>query len=198
MASKAELTAEHIIKSVAPIFNKQGYSGTSMSDLTEATGLTKGALYGNFKNKEELAFLAFKFNVDRVVNQIKIELSVINSPIQQLYGLTNFYRKYRALTIDVGGCPIVNIGVDANHKNPELLRRVQEVIAKLQYYITKMILLGIENGEIKKTVNPEKYGRLFYTVIEGAVFMTTTMNDESYLQQMMDHLDQIIVNELAS
>jgi len=106
-----------------------------------------------------------------------------------LYGLTNFYRKYSAFTIDVGGCPIVNIGVDANHKNPELLSRVQEVISKLQYYITKMIQLGIENGEIKKTVNPEKYGRLFYTVIEGAVFMTTTMNDESYLQQMMDHLD---------
>jgi len=42
-----------------------------MSDLTSATGLTKGALYGNFKNKEELAFLAFKFNVDRVVNPIK-------------------------------------------------------------------------------------------------------------------------------
>ena len=198
MASKGQLTAEHIIKSVAPVFNKQGYSGTSMSDLTAATGLTKGAIYGNFKNKEELAFLAFKHNVDRVVNQIKKELSVIGSPIQQLYGLTNFYRKYRSLTIDLGGCPIINIGVDANHENPELLARVQEVISKLQYYITKMIRLGIENGEVKKTVNPEKYGRLFYTVIEGAVFMTATMNDESYLQQMMDHLDQIIINDLAN
>lgn len=197
MATKAEQTAEYIVQKVAPIFNKHGYSGTSMSALTNATGLTKGAIYGNFKNKEELAFTAFKYNVDRVVNRIREELEQIKSPLQQLYGLTNFYRKYKTYTIEIGGCPIVNIGVDANHDNPQLLKRVQEVIAKLQYYITKMIQNGIDEGEIKRTINAEKYGRLFFTMIEGAVFMTVTMNDESYLQQVMNNIDDIIVRELA-
>ena len=197
MAKKSEQTTEFIIRKVAPIFNKHGYSGTSMSDLTTATGLTKGAIYGNFKNKEELAFAAFQSNVSYVVYKIKTDLKDISSPIQQLYGLTNFYRQYRSHTIEYGGCPIINIGVDANHDNPELLEKVQEVISKLQYYITKMIKNGIKEGEIRKSVNPEKYGRLFYTIIEGAVFMTSTMNDETYLQQMMSHLDDIIKNELA-
>jgi TetR/AcrR family transcriptional repressor of nem operon len=198
MAKKSEQTSEFIIRKVAPIFNKHGYSGTSLSDLTAATGLTKGAIYGNFKNKEELAFAAFKSNVDYVVYKIGVHIEGISSPIQQLYGLTNFYRQYRTHTIEFGGCPIINIGVDANHDNPELLKRVQDVISKLQYYITKMIKKAIEAGEVKKSINPEKYGRLFYTVIEGAVFMTSTMNDETYLQQMMAHLDEIIENELAA
>jgi len=198
MPSKADITSDYIVKKVAPVFNKHGYSATSMADLTEVTGLTKGAIYGNFKNKEELAFVAFKHNVDFVIDQIKADLAELDSPLQQLYALTNFYRRYRSLTIDYGGCPIVNIGVDANNNNPELLEKVQQVISKLQYYITKMVKEGIKQGEIKKTVNPEKYGRLFYTVIEGAVFMTTTMNDEKYLQQMMDHLDEIITNQLAN
>lgn len=197
MPTKAEQTAEYIIHKVAPIFNKHGYSGTSMSDLTNATGLTKGAIYGNFKNKEELAFIAFKYNVDRVVNAISEELEEINSPIQRLYGLTNFYRRYRTYTIEYGGCPIVNIGVDANHDNEELLARVQEVISKLQYLITKMIVKAIEAGEIKKSINPEKYGRYFFTLIEGAVFMTATMNDDSYLQEMMNRIDETIERELA-
>lgn len=197
MASKAEQTAGYIIHKVAPIFNKHGYFGTSLSDLTAATGLTKGAIYGNFKNKEELAFLAFRYNVDRVVNAIREELIEIESPLQQLYGLTNFYRRYRSYTIEYGGCPIVNIGVDANHDNPVLLGRVQEVIIKLQGYIIKMIVKGIEAGEIKKSINPEKYGRYFFTLIEGAVFMTATMNDDSYLQEMMARIDEIIENELA-
>lgn len=198
MATKAEQTAEYIIHKVSPIFNKHGYEGTSMADLTKATGLTKGAIYGNFKNKEELAFLAFKYNVDRVVNQIKVDLSDINSPLQQLFGLTNFYRRYRAYTIEFGGCPIVNIGVDANHGNADLLKKVQEVVMKLQGYITKMISLGIEAGEIKKTVNPEKYARYIFTMIEGAVFMTATMNDDSYLQETMGRIDHMIENELAA
>lgn len=197
MATKAELTAEHIIRTVAPIFNKHGYSGTSMSDLTKATGLTKGAIYGNFTNKEELAFIAFKYNVDRVVNQISQELSVIESPLSQLYGLTNFYRRYRAYTIEFGGCPIINIGVDANHDSPILLEKVQEVISKLQYLITKMIKKGIEAGEIKKEVDAEKYGRLIYTIIEGAVFMTVTMNNDKYLNEMMNHIDSVIKADLV-
>ena len=197
MPTKREQTTAFIIEKVAPIFNRHGYSGTSMSALTDATGMTKGAIYGNFKNKEELAFQAFRYNVNRVVDRIKEELSQIESPVQQLYGLTNFYRKYRAYTIEFGGCPIVNIGVDANHNNPELLKRVQEVVAKLQFCITKMITKGIEAGEIKKSINPEKYGRFFFTMIEGAVFMTVTMNDDSYLHETMGRIDRIIETELV-
>ena len=66
MNGKAEQTTRFIISTVAPIFNKNGYYGTSMSDITAATGLTKGAIYGNFKNKEDLAFAAFEFNVDLI------------------------------------------------------------------------------------------------------------------------------------
>lgn len=197
MASKAQQTSEYIIQKVAPIFNKHGYYGTSMSDLVAATGLTKGAIYGNFKNKEELAFLAFRYNVDRVVTKIREELSPIKSPLQQLYGLTNFYRTYRAYSIEFGGCPILNIGVDAKDQNPELLERVQEVIQKLQNSIMRMIQNGIDSGEIRKEINPKTYSRKFFTLIEGAVFMTATMSDDSYLLEMMAHLDHIIESELA-
>ena len=70
MTTKAERTTQYIIETVAPIFNKLGYVGTSMSDLTEATGLTKGALYGNFENKEALAMSAFEYNSKRLLAAI--------------------------------------------------------------------------------------------------------------------------------
>jgi len=197
MSSKAQQTSEYIIQKVAPIFNKHGYYGTSMSDLVAATGMTKGAIYGNFKNKEELAFIAFRYNVERVVAKIREELSGIQSPLQQLYGLTNFYRAYKAYTNEYGGCPILNIGVDSKDQHPELLERVQEVIQRLQGYITRMIQHGIDAGEIRKEINPKMYARKFFTLIEGAVFMSATMNDDSYVQEMMAHMDSIIGRELA-
>ena len=52
--SKAEKTKEFIIEKSAPIFNKKGYAGTSLADIMEATNLTKGSIYGNFENKDEL------------------------------------------------------------------------------------------------------------------------------------------------
>lgn len=197
MKGKAEQTTEFIISTVAPIFNKNGYKGTSMSDITKATGLTKGAIYGNFKNKEDLAFAAFKFNVDLVVNCIKAELIQIESPLAQLKALLNFYRRYRSHTIEIGGCPILNIGVDANHQNSELLAKVQEVVKKLQFYIQKMIELGQSADEIKSTIDADQYAKRIFALIEGAIFMAVTMNDDSYINDMMDHADRIVNEELV-
>lgn len=196
MSRKSIETTQFIIGKVAPIFNKNGYNGTSMSDITTATGLTKGAVYGNFKNKEELAFAAFKFNVTRVVDKIKSELAPIASPVEQLRALVGFYRKYRHHTIDIGGCPIINIGVDANHQNSNLLGQVQEVVDKLQYYIERMILNGQDLGEIKTEIDAKQFAKRIFALIEGSIFMTVTMNDDTYIQDMMNHVDDIIDTQL--
>ena len=91
---------------------------------------------------------------------------------------------------------MINIGVDANHDNQILLGKVREIIARLQNGIVKMILAGIEEGEIRSEVDAERYGRYFFSVIEGAVFLMTTTEDDRYLLESMDRLDAIIANEL--
>ena len=55
MLSKAERTSQHILETAAPVFNRLGYASTSMAEITKATGLTKGAIYGNFENKREIS-----------------------------------------------------------------------------------------------------------------------------------------------
>jgi len=195
-ASKSAKTREFILTKVAPLFNQRGYVGTSMSEITNATGMTKGAIYGNFKNKEELAFEAFAYNVRKVVNLIRKMLQDVPSAIGQLKGLTEFYRNYETHIADLGGCPIVNFGVDANYQNPEMLKRVQEIILKLQGYIEKMIQEGIKQEEIKADINPTIQAKKIYTLIQGAVFMAFTMENGLYLNLMMDHVDELIENEL--
>ena len=49
-----EQTREKILKKSGLLFNTQGYKATSISDITSATGFTKGAIYRHFKSKEEL------------------------------------------------------------------------------------------------------------------------------------------------
>ena len=58
--SKAEKTREFIIEKAAPIFNTKGYAGASLNDIIDATGLTKGSIYGNFENKDEVAIAVYQ------------------------------------------------------------------------------------------------------------------------------------------
>ena len=196
MLTKAEKTSQFIIETVAPIFSKKGYAATSMSDLTSATGLTKGALYGNFKNKEDLALAAMNFNLRRLIEKIESKLNTTQSPLQKLFILTNFYRYYNDYTRDFGGCPILNIGVDANNQNEILIERVRKVIQKMQVGIANIIEDGKKANEIKPTLDAMLYARRIFSMIEGAVFVSNTMNDSDYLKDMMNHIDQMIIHDI--
>lgn len=198
MLTKAELTSKFIIETVAPIFNKNGYAATSMNDLTQATGLTKGAIYGNFKNKEELAIAAFKYNVKMVLSAISKHINFSNSPIKKLHLIADFYKDYSKFTKKMGGCPVINIGVDANNQNTILLQKVRTVIERIQYQIANIIEDGIAIGEISSEINALHYSKRIDTMIQGAVFMAHTMNDDFYLQDTMQQIDNMIINEMKA
>ena len=196
--TKAEKTKQFILEKVSPIFNKHGYTGTSMSDITKATGLTKGAIYGNFENKEDLALEAFNYNVRYIIYKIRDIVITIDSPISQLYAITNFYREYYKNEINIGGCPILNVGVDANNTNPQLFKRVKHVMIKLKESISNIILEGKKLGEIKSTIDSEVYGGRIFSLIEGSVFTSVMLKDDKYLKDMMNHIDFMIKNEMIN
>ena len=198
MLSKSEITSKFIIETVAPIFNKKGYAATSMADITNATGLTKGAIYGNFENKETIAIAAFQKNVNDLLKRITIHQEQSKSPLQKLYLITDFYRNYYHFSKELGGCPILNIGVDANNQDTALLEEVRNVINKTQNNIAKLIDWGKDIGEMKLTMDSQKFAKQLYSHIQGAIFMTYTMDDSDYLLQAMDEIDEFIDSDIAT
>ena len=54
---RRELTRSHLLAAAAQVFSRNGFDGASIDDVAAAAGFTKGAVYSNFKNKEDL-FLA--------------------------------------------------------------------------------------------------------------------------------------------
>jgi AcrR family transcriptional regulator len=192
MLTKAERTKKFIVETVAPIFNQQGYAATSLNDLTKATGLTKGAIYGNFESKEALAVAAFKYNVNELFKQISLHQQESDSALGALYKITEFYRSYYQFSRKLGGCPILNIGVDAHHQEGPLMAQVQSVISKSQQHIQSLVKLAVKEGDLKAEFANKNFGKLMYTRIQGAIFMMQTMDDHTYVVEAVDALDQLI------
>jgi len=198
MTTKAEKTTAYIIETVAPLFNKFGYVGTSMSDLTEATGLTKGAIYGNFENKEALALSAFEYNRNILLSEIRIKLAVDGSALDKIFSLITFYRQYDVFTLPHGGCPILNVGVDAQHNNSQLAAAVKETVKEIEGEIALALENGQNKGEIRLPVPPLQFARQMYTMLQGAVAMATTTRDRKYLVNTVAYLEQLIKREIKS
>ena len=198
MTTKAERTTKYIIETVAPIFNKHGYIGTSMSHLTDATGLTKGALYGNFENKEALALSAFEYNRNILLAKIDEVLSAEGPALHKIDKLLGFYRQYDVFTMEMGGCPILNIGVDAQNNNTLLAAAAKETIKELEGKIALVLENGVKSGELRIPVPPLQFAKQLYTILSGAVAMGTMTRDRKYLMNTVAYLDQLIKREIKS
>jgi len=197
LLKKSEKTSKFIIETVAPIFNNKGYTATSMNDITLATGLTKGAIYGNFKNKEELAILAFDKNVNDLLVKISLHQKKGKTPLQKLLLIPDFYKNYYQYSKKLGGCPILNVGVDATGQETKLIASVREVIKKTQHNIAKLVDWGISEGEINSNIDPIEFAKKLYSRIQGAVFMMCVMDDPEYINMAMDEVGIMIQDELS-
>ena len=62
--------------------------------------------------------------------------------------------------------------------------------------IRKIIEKGMENGEFKNTLDPQSYAVRIDTMIQGATFMTYIMDNEQYMKDTMDQIQEMIHREL--
>ncbi len=51
---RRERTRQHLIDAGAVVFGRRGYHGASLDEVAATAGFTKGAVYSNFKNKDDL------------------------------------------------------------------------------------------------------------------------------------------------
>ncbi|OCA69549.1 TetR family transcriptional regulator [Chryseobacterium artocarpi] len=196
--SKAEKTKQFIIEKTATLFNTKGYGATSLSDITQATGLTKGSIYGNFENKDQVAIEVYKYNaglVSRVMNESLGEQ--YSTSTEKLNAFVAFYRKNWRSVFSNGGCPLMNAATEADDSFPILKKCVQQSFTLWTERISLVIKQGQQTGELNKSVNAEEYASLFIMLIEGGILLSKTMDDEKFLNQALDKIKNIIEYELT-
>ncbi|MFV8343470.1 TetR/AcrR family transcriptional regulator [Flavobacterium sp. XS2P39] len=190
--NKSERTRQYIIEKTAPIFNTKGYAGTSLSDMTEATGLTKGSVYGNFKNKDEVAIAVFEYNFGRLLIMLNSEISKRKTYREKLLCFPELYLNFLGDKFPVGGCPIMNTAIEADDTHKDLKNAAKKALLKWFDSFVYLINKGKEKGEFKSTTNAEDKALVIISLIEGAIMITKVTGKTNYLKSLMGSLKTII------
>lgn len=189
--SKAKRTKWYIIEKTAVIFNKKGFTGTSMNNLTSTTNLTKGSIYGNFKNKEEVAIAAFNHNYQNLIKRFGSKLSEKKNSIDKLLVFLDTYEAIYDEIITMGGCPILNNAVDADDTNEALNALSQKAFSDWNKNIKSIIEMGKSNKEIFDAIDADYYADLFVITIEGGLLLAKSTGEKRYFSHAIDHLRKI-------
>lgn len=192
MPSKSERTKQFIIEKAAPVFNEKGFAGTSVNDLMLATGLTKGSLYGNFTNKDEVALEAFDYNFGMVVAYIRERILERESAIDKLLVYPDTYRNFLKIPFLKAGCPVLNTSTEADDTHPRLKERAANALKLWKTSVEKLIQTGIDRNEIRTGTNKAEFATILMSLIEGAVMQAKLTNHPAALTITMDFLEKMI------
>ncbi len=196
--TKAEKTRHFIVEQAAPIFNTKGYAGTSLADLTTATGLTKGSIYGNFESKEEVATEVYEYNISRFNERLDAYINAEHTASGKILAITKYYRENWKKMAERGGCPILNASIEADDNLPFLKKNVQQSIKKWAAKMSIIIEMGKQNGEFKKDILPQEYAYAIITLIEGSIMLFKIEHNVKHLYAGMDRIVKMLNEEMTA
>jgi len=177
-----EETRNYIIEVAAPVFNKNGYAGTSLSDVLEQTTLTKGAIYHHFENKDELALAALEYNLRFVSDANFAAVKEKTHSCDKLTTFAEVFLKNYDIMKQMGGCPVVNAAIDSDDVNEQIKNRVCRFIKMWRKSVKDIIEQGKSRSEIRPGTDAESFAMNFISTIEGSLAISKVTDDRKFLE----------------
>jgi AcrR family transcriptional regulator len=148
-------TEDRILKQAIRLFLEKGYHGTSINDITEATGITKGALYWHYKGKEDLLTKIIrkweKDFLDRLIREVSDVNEKAIDRFEKMFRHTAAFAYYnRELCVSFGTLAAELVG--AHHRIEPEIRRIYK---KYQKFLSDLIIQGKKEKIFKKELNTD-------------------------------------------
>jgi AcrR family transcriptional regulator len=171
-------TRDHLLEAAAQVLAERGFHGASLDEVAAAAGFTKGAVYSNFKNKEDLFLALLEEAYTRQMSALKPTIE--NSEIPPEARLGDFVRVIRGemdLVPNMGAL-YLEFHVYAL-RNPTARARLNELENE-----DIQAIAGIIQGErtrraIETNETAERTARIIVALFRGISMMRTANPEEA-------------------
>lgn len=185
-----EATKETILRKSGILFNTQGYKATSISDITTATGFTKGAIYRHFDSKDSLEMETLIHLSSIMFDTLRGRIKEQKTAGEKLRTVFTFFESYISNPPLKGGCPLMNVAIEADDSNPALRKGALKILSGLRESIVIMLSNGIKHKQIKQGIDKDFYATVIIAGLEGAIMMSKLSGNNEDIKRIIKHLEK--------
>ena len=197
MGTKGEQTRENIMAVAEGIILNRGYSGTSIEEIINEAGITKGGFFYHFNGKSDLArklilryldndLVFFSGLVDRA-------RSLTEDPLQQLL----LFLKLMAEAMEDlpgahPGCLVASFTYEAEQFDEEIRELNAEGVLVWRKIFGEQLEAVAEKYSMQIQKPPDELADMLTSVIEGGIIMSKLLQDRSILpNQILQYRDYV-------
>jgi AcrR family transcriptional regulator len=143
---------QKIIKTSIRIFDEKGFSETSIQDIVDAIGVTKGTFYYYFKSKEEILRDIHIEYIDTILKQQKKILSDSTTDCKtKLFNIVLMLIKH----IRIGGQAARIFFREKRNLSESSVEEIMKKRDQFRLNVERLIEKGIEDGEFDASFRPD-------------------------------------------
>jgi len=147
-------------------FARYGFQATSIDRIARAAGLTKGALYYHFKDKEALLFAAVTNRLGQFEHRVVTDLAAVSDPPTALREVARVCLDHA--TKSNHRRMIVTLMVEAIDTNPRLAAEFRAMMQRFRTFLRRLVQRGQDSGQFRADVLAAVAAEVFAGAIMGA------------------------------
>jgi TetR/AcrR family transcriptional repressor of nem operon len=170
-----------------------GFHATRTDKVISELGITKGAFYHYFPDKNSLGYAI----IDEILypNFVGLWLSLEHYNGNQIDGIIACVNKSISFTTEctVGfGCPLNNLIQEMSSLDLGFKERLERIIDKQYTIIKESIQRGIKLKQINKNANAEEIASFVISSLEGSFALAKVKNNLDYLHKSINQLNNYL------
>ncbi|MFA4910884.1 MAG: TetR/AcrR family transcriptional regulator [Desulfobacteria bacterium] len=193
---KGKLTRKSIVKKSLRLFSEKGYYNTSMVDIVQATGLTKGGIYGQFKSKEEIWHAVYDEAVNIWRSKVFKGTRDISNPIDRIERLIeNILKNYIGAKVFKKGAFFVPMLFEFSGHSVNMTDDISRGFEGFSNLLYRWLKEAADAGLLKKGLNLEEIANFIFISLNGATSLFVATKNPNIWQHTIRQLE-FYINQL--
>lgn len=171
---------EKVLLAARSCFARQGFAGTSIKDIQEASGLSRGNLYHHFKSKEDIVQTIISQNLGRFCDRID---AVLNDMEARDLSLRDIIHELASLAEEITKGPGKGMAFHVwslAMVEPDVRKTMTACFERIRSALEKKIVALMHQGKIQASKNTEQLSvTLFGLVIPAFTLQSVYMDEKS-------------------
>ncbi|AYE51456.1 TetR/AcrR family transcriptional regulator [Priestia megaterium NCT-2] len=190
---QSEQTKRKVADAAKALFSQKGYKATSIEEIVEATGSSKGNIYYHFKSKEGLfLYLIDEWDLEWERNWKERE-SLYKTTRDKLFGIAE------QIILDDLNHPLTKAAdefFNNEEKGSDIEERIDEMVKRHVEFNRELLQKGIDEGEFSPK-NAEQLAVILEGLFVGMSRMSQKTNTENALQLYHSAIDVFLNGIIA-
>jgi TetR/AcrR family transcriptional regulator, transcriptional repressor for nem operon len=195
-AQETPTARDKLVQAGTDLFRRQGYTATTVDEICQQAGLTKGAFFHHFASKEALALACLEAWDGMVAGlEERAGFQAASDPVKRAIGYMDFFIGAFANPQVLKSCLAGTTVQEVADTHPKLRDAAHACFVSGQARLEKILAAAAKASG--RRVNAASLARLWITTMQGALILCKASQDESVITDSLTHVKQYIVERLT-